>query len=160
MITLRQDKGSALTHAEMDANFSELDQRLTAVEDIPPGAQGPAGPAGATGATGATGAVGPQGPAGASYVPADTIPVNASRDLSNADAGKTLEVTAAGVTLTVPIGLTLKPGVIIQKHSSGTSLIAGGVTTINDVSTALVITAVMGALVPTAAANKYKLSGV
>lgn len=73
--------GGPLTHQEMDANFTELTEattrlnnqasRLAILESAgvgsqgPQGPVGPAGPAGATGPQGPAGATGPQGPAGA-----------------------------------------------------------------------------------------------
>jgi hypothetical protein len=68
-------------------------------------------------------------------------------------------VTAAGVTLTVPNGLTLKPGVAIIKHASGTSVAVSGGATINGGTTALAITAAVAALLPRSAADAYILAG-
>jgi hypothetical protein len=88
------------------------------------------------------------------------VAVAASRNLTNADAGKTLEVTAAGVTLTVPAGLNLVPGVIVQRHTGGTSIAFAGGATGNGAATTLAVTAQMAAIVPTATSDAYRVAGV
>lgn len=98
--------------------------------------------------------------AGKAAAPTAPVAVAASRALTNADAGKTLDVTASGVTLTVPNGLNLVPGVIIQKHSGGTSVAVSGGATINGATTTLALTANVAALVPSSTADAYKLAGV
>jgi hypothetical protein len=92
--------------------------------------------------------------------PSATVSVAASRSLTNDDAGKTLEVTASGVTLTVPNGLTLTPGVIVQKHTSGTSIAFSGGALGNGLATTLAITAQMAAIVPTTVSDAYRVAGV
>jgi hypothetical protein len=89
-----------------------------------------------------------------------TIPVSQSRSLSASDAGCTLDVTSGGVTLTVPAGLNLSPGVVVQKHSSGTSIGFSGGANGNGASTTLAIAAQMAAIVPTSVADAYRISGV
>lgn len=95
-----------------------------------------------------------------SPVTGDTIAVTASRDLTDADAAAPLECVNAGITLTVPAGLKLKPGVLIQKHSSGSSIAFSGGATGNGASTTLAITGQMATIVPTATANAYRVAGV
>lgn len=58
--TLRLVKGTELTWAELDANFTALRDRIAAI--VPP--VGPTGPQGAKGDTGATGAAGSSGSSG------------------------------------------------------------------------------------------------
>jgi hypothetical protein len=97
--------------------------------------------------------------AGAAQAPVAAIAVNSSRNLSNADAGKVLTVKSANVVLTVVSGLNLVPGVIIQKHTSGTSIAFTG-TTGNGAATTLPITGQMSAIVPENVSDAYRISGV
>lgn len=96
--------------------------------------------------------------AGIAVVNVASYEVNASRALSNYDAGKTLDVTASGVTLTVPAGLTLVPGVIILANTTTSIAFTG--TTGNGAGTTIVLTDnKVGTIIPTSVANAYRVTG-
>lgn len=87
-----------------------------------------------------------------------SLAVTASRALTNADAGKTLDVTASGVTLTVPAGLTLVPGVIILANTTTSIAFTG--TTGNGAGTTIVLSDnKVGTIIPTSVANAYRVTG-
>lgn len=87
----------------------------------------------------------------------DTVAVTASRALTNDDAGKTLDCVNAGITLTVPAGLTLKPGVIVLKHSAGSSIAFSGAATGNGSASTISLTNQMTAIVPGSSADAYRV---
>ena len=96
--------------------------------------------------------------AGIAAVNVASYEANASRTLSNADAGKTLDVTASGVTLTIPAGLTLAPGVIILSNTT-TSIAFSGATG-NGAGTTIVLSDnKVGTIIPTSVGNAYRVTG-
>lgn len=91
------------------------------------------------------------------------IPVTASRSLTLADDGATLQCSAA-VTLTVPQDLNLFRGVTVQCPASGTVTVAvGGTVTINGAATSLTRTRAANfagfSIIPADSPNVYGVSG-
>ena len=108
-ITLRATKGTELTHAELDANFSELVAAIAAVESVPgaPGAPGPAGPTG-------------------TLLGVATVVVT-TRTLTAADNGFVLYFTAAtAVTLTTAAGLGAAFSCMVVQAGAGQITVAPG----------------------------------
>ncbi len=95
-ITTRSAKGSTLTVAELDGNFTDLDGRAVAaaaaivaleeaVEDIPAGATGPTGPQGPAGPTGPAGS-------GGSTPLNNTLTSTSTAEALTANQGRALKV--------------------------------------------------------------------
>lgn len=87
-----------------------------------------------------------------------TIAVNTSRTLLASDNGKTLQITATGVTLTIPAGLTDFGCTIITKDNYPIIAVASTVTS-NGSTSPITLISVMGAIVPETTANAYTVIG-
>lgn len=97
--------------------------------------------------------------------PPQGVQVAANRPLTAADWGKTLEVTAGGVTLTVPVGLPVDfecrviPNGTTSVASDGTALLNGALTTITRVA-ATAANTMFSIRMRAAVANSFVVTGI
>jgi hypothetical protein len=94
-------------------------------------------------------------------VTGSVIAVGASRSLTAADNGNTLDCTAAGITLTIPSGVLLTLGVVILPNST-TSVASSDGTLLNGATSTIARTATLNgafAVIPRTTANSYVVTG-
>lgn len=87
--------------------------------------------------------------------------VAASRQLTSADNNKTLECTASGVDLTIPLNLDgFADGCAVVINGTTRVIGASGVTVNGTTGGTVTITAAVGAIVPLSTPNAYRVVGV
>lgn len=94
-------------------------------------------------------------------VTGSVIAVAASRNLTAADNGNTLDCTAAGITLTIPSGVLLTLGVVIIPNGT-TSVASSGGVLLNGATSTVARDATLNAafaVIPRTAVNSYVVTG-
>jgi len=89
------------------------------------------------------------------------IAVGASRPLTAADNGNTLECTAAGIALTIPAGVLLTLGVVVIPNGATTVVSSGG-TLLNGATSTVTRDSAINvafAVIPRTTANSYVVTG-
>jgi hypothetical protein len=94
-------------------------------------------------------------------VTGSVIAVNASRALTAADNGNTLDCTAIGIALTIPSGVLLTLGVVVIPNGATTVVSSGGALLNGSTSTVTRDSAINGsfAVIPRITANSYVVTG-
>lgn len=171
-VTTRAGKGSALTHNEMDANFTAL---RDGVNELDTNFASRVRAAVLTGLSTATNAaisatdsvlvaLGKlQAQINAKADAATVVQVSSSRALASSDNGKVLECTTSGVTLTMPnsgmpadFACAIIPNGTTSVASAGTALLNGATTTLTRAAASNPMFAVQARA---SAANSYVVSG-